>query len=100
MLRQRVIAIAGRTQVLKNRGYALGADEEDLKVKLQKLEKAVFDPGLTSRAEEIWAKMTSVQERVGFLRAELEKTGAGSVDSIDEETSRKAKKVRSAYAFP
>lgn len=93
VLKQRCLALATKVQVLRNRGYAMGGDEEDLKRKLQMLEKGVCDPGLGARAEEIWARMISVQERAKLLRGEIEKTGAESQDVLDEELSRRAKKV-------
>ena len=74
VLRQRCIAIATKVQVLRNRGYAMGGDEEDLRTKLQNLDREVSDPGLGARAEEIWARMISVQERAKLLRNEFYKS--------------------------
>jgi nuclear pore complex protein Nup54 len=94
VLKQRCLALATKVQVLRNRGYALGGDEEDLKAKLTALEKDISDPALGARAEEIWARMITVQERAKLLKADLERSGAQSQNVLDEETDEKAKKVR------
>ena len=93
VLKQRCLALATKVQILRNRGYALNGDEEDVKIKLKKLEKGVNDPGLGARAEEIWARMISVQERGRLLRSELEKAGKETGEVLDEEMSLRAKKV-------
>lgn len=97
VLKQRALALATKVQVLRNRGYALGSDEEELKNKLLQLERGISDPGLGARSEEIWARMISVQERARLLRTELEKSGAESFDVLDEESSRRAKKVNKLF---
>ncbi|EHK99744.1 putative Nucleoporin nup44 [Glarea lozoyensis 74030] len=94
VLKQRCLALATKVQVLRNRGYALGGDEEDLKSKLQELERGVSDPGLGARGEEIWARMLTVQERAKLLKAELEKSGSDAPDRLDENMTQQAKKVR------
>ncbi|CZS91559.1 related to nuclear pore protein NUP57 [Rhynchosporium graminicola] len=97
VLKQRCLALAGRVQVLRNRGYAMAGDEEDLRTKLLALEKNVTDPGLGARGEEIWARMLIVQDRARTLRNEIEKAGAEATDVLDEETSSQAKKVLEDY---
>ncbi|RFU28589.1 hypothetical protein B7463_g7762, partial [Scytalidium lignicola] len=97
VLKQRALALATKVQVLRNRGYALGSDEEELRDKLMMLERGVSDPGLGARSEEIWARMISVQERAKLLRNELEKSGAESYDVLDEDSSRRAKKILEDY---
>lgn len=92
-LRQRCLRIATKVQVLRNRGYALGGDEEDLKTKLQELERKANDPALGARAEEIWARMLTVQERAKVLKTEIERSGAEASEVLDEDTTKKAKKV-------
>lgn len=71
--------------------------EEELRKKLLTLEKAVFDPALNGRAEEIWARMVSVRERGRQLQKEYERAGnamgKGKNGVIDEEVMRRAKKV-------
>jgi nuclear pore complex protein Nup54 len=95
VLKQRCLALASKVQILRNKGFTLTGDEEDLKVKLMALDKGVSDPGLGARAEEIWARMITVQERARLLRAEIEKSGVEQTKVLDEEIEAKAKKVRS-----
>lgn len=71
----------------------MGGDEEDLRAKLMTLEKSINDPGLGARGEEIWARMLIVQERARLLKSEIEKNGQETVGILDEEMSRRAKKV-------
>ncbi|PQE17892.1 nucleoporin nup44 protein [Rutstroemia sp. NJR-2017a BBW] len=97
VLKQRCIVLATKVQVLRNRGYALGGDEEDVKAKLMKLEKAANDPGLGARAEEIWARMINVQERGRLLRSELEKAGQESGEILDDVMNQRAKKILEDY---
>jgi nuclear pore complex protein Nup54 len=94
-LSRRCLALATKVQVLRNRGYALDGAEEDLKEKLGKLEAKAFDPVLSGRQEEIWARMTVVRERAQMLKDETEKLGkqAGDGETIDEENMLKVKKV-------
>ena len=97
VLNQKCLALATKTQVLRNRGYVLDSAEEELKQKLASLEKKVFDPALSGRSEEIWARMVSVRERGKQLQYEMERHGLSmkneSEQSLDEETLKKAKKV-------
>ncbi|KAH8660733.1 nucleoporin complex subunit 54-domain-containing protein [Tricladium varicosporioides] len=97
VLRQRCLALATKVQVLRNRGYAMGGDEEDLKTKLQALERGVSDPGLGARGEEIWARMLTVQERARLLKAEIEKSGVDSPEGLDEDAERAAKQILEDY---
>lgn len=97
VLKQRCLALATKVQVLRNRGYALGGDEEDLRTKLVALEKAVSDPGISARAEEIWARMITVQERARLLKADIEKSGTQSMTGLDESTEKQAKKILEDY---
>jgi len=93
VIKQRCLALATKVQILQNRGYQLGGVEEDLKIKLQALDKEASDPGLDARGDEIWARMIIVRERAQLLRAEIEKAGTGSEAVLDEETDKLAKKV-------
>ncbi|KAH7310944.1 nucleoporin complex subunit 54-domain-containing protein [Rhexocercosporidium sp. MPI-PUGE-AT-0058] len=97
VLKQRCLALATKVQVLRNRGYAMAGDEEDLRTKLLTLEKNVTDPGLGARGEEIWARMLIVQDRARTLRNEIEKAGTEAPDVLDEDTSSQAKKVLEDY---
>jgi nuclear pore complex protein Nup54 len=104
-LSRRCLALATKVQILRNRGYALDPAEEELKSKLAKLESVAFDPVLSGRQEEIWARMTVVRERAQMLKEETEKLGklAGKLEQepIDEETMQKIKKVsRCPFAPP
>ncbi len=98
-LSQRCLQLATKVQILRNRGYAMDSAEEILKKKLTELEKSVFDPSLSGRQEEIWARMVGVRERARFLQEETDKVGRsitkGSSEAIDDELMRKTKKVRS-----
>lgn len=97
-LSQRCLALATKVQVLRNRGYAMSGDEEELKKKLLDLERKVFDPALGGRSEEIWARMVSIRERARALHEEMERTAKGVMNGqpevLDEEVMKKAAKVR------
>jgi len=94
---QQCLSLAAKTQVLRNRGYAMDSAEEELRRKLMLLERSVFDPALNGRGEEIWARMVSVRERGRQLQREFEKSGRsvtqGKEQVIDEEVMRRVKKV-------
>lgn len=98
VLSQRCLALAAKTQVLRNRGYAMDDVEEELKKKLQQLERAVFDPSITGRTEEIWARLLAIREQSKRLQAELDRdgasTGSSGGDGLDESAIKAAKKVR------
>jgi hypothetical protein len=98
-LSRRCLALATKVQVLRNRGYALDSAEEDLKNKLSKLEETAFDPVLSGRQEEIWARMTVVRERAQMLKEETDKlgkkVGTAEQEPLDEENMAKVKKVNS-----
>lgn len=93
VLKRRCLVLASKVQILRNRGYAMGGDEEDLKAKLVALERSVSDPGLDARQEEIWARMVTVQERVRLLKAEIEKNSQPAEQIMDEQTTKRAQKV-------
>jgi len=97
VLKQRCLALATKVQVLRNRGYAMGGDEEDLRTKLMVLERNIHDPGLDARGEEIWARMLLVQERARMLKTEFDRAGNENSDLLDEDTSNKAKKILEDY---
>ena len=97
-LNHQCLLLAGKVQVLRNRGYSMDSAEEELREKMLKLERSVFDPALNGRGEEIWARMVSLRERSRQLQRESEKVGKsmgeGQVEEIDEEVMRRARKVR------
>jgi len=100
-LSQRCLRLATKVQVLRNRGDALDVSEEDLKQKLVALERDMFDPALAGRAEEIWARMVGVRERMKVVQEETEKAGKsvsnGEAEGMDEEVMKKARKVLDDY---
>ncbi|MCJ1415398.1 hypothetical protein MMC32_001730 [Xylographa parallela] len=100
-LSQKCLALATKTQLLRNRGYAMDGPEEELRQKLLMLERQVFDPALEGRGEEIWARMVSVRERGRSLQYEMERRGLGGLNvkeqSLDEETLEKARKILGDY---
>jgi len=99
MLKQRCLTLATKVQVLRNRGYAMGGEEEELKRKLVALDKVVCDPGLGARAEEIWARMVGVRERARLLKEEMARAGAdGGEEGLDEETVKRSEKILEDYA--
>ncbi|CAL3973027.1 unnamed protein product [Diplocarpon coronariae] len=97
VLKQRCLSLATKVQVLRNRGYAMAGDEEDLRTKLLALEKNVNDPGLDARGEEIWARMLIVKDRARTLKSELDKAGSNAQDILAEELSDHAKRVLEDY---
>ncbi|KAJ5135537.1 uncharacterized protein N7515_004815 [Penicillium bovifimosum] len=100
ILSKRCLALAAKTQILRNRGYAMDEAEEELKRKLTELERAVFDPSLNGRAEEIWARMLAIHEHSKRLQAEMDRVGVNvtqAEDDIDEETLKVAKKILEQY---
>lgn len=93
---QRILALAAKIQTLKNKGYVMDNAEEELRTKLVKLEKQIFDPSLNGREQEIWARMLGIRERGKRLKMEMEKAAVGArVDesALDEATVMTAKKV-------
>lgn len=96
-LSQRCLQLATKVQLLRNRGYAMDSAEEELRQKLTELERGVFDPLLSGRQEEIWARMVGIRARARVLQEEMERSGVQggqqSSDAIDEEVMRKVKKV-------
>lgn len=96
---QRTLALATKVQILRNRGYVMDPQEEDLKKKLIELEKQTFDPVLGGRQEEIWARMSSVRERARILQEETEKLGRTmdkqqNGELLSEEDQKALEKVR------
>jgi len=102
-LSQRSLQLATKVQLLRNRGYAMDSAEEELRQKLTELERGAFDPLLSGRQEEIWARMVGIRARARILQEEMEKSGVSdahaSRDDIDEEVLRKVKKVCFHFAI-
>lgn len=101
VLSKRCLALAAKTQVLRNRGYALDEAEEELKKKLTQLERSVFDPSLVGREEEIWARLLAIREQSRRLQAAIEQAGPNTseqeTDELNEDTMRTAKKILENY---
>lgn len=97
VLSKRCLALAAKTQVLRNRGYAMDDAEEELKKKLSSLERSVFDPTLNGRGEEIWARMLAIREQSKRLQLEMDRAGGNTTaqgdDELDENTMKTVKKV-------
>lgn len=95
-LSQKCLGLAIKVQVLRSRGFVMDGAEEELRRKLEGLERKVFDPGFAGREEEIWARMVALRERTGWLQKESEKLGR-QIDErsggISEEVLAKVKKV-------
>jgi nuclear pore complex protein Nup54 len=51
---QRTLALATKVQILRNRGYVMDQQEEELKKKLVELEKQTFDPVLGDLGAHVW----------------------------------------------
>ncbi|KLU82910.1 hypothetical protein MAPG_01977 [Magnaporthiopsis poae ATCC 64411] len=97
-LRRRSLALAARVQVLRNRGYALSGDEDDLGAKLAALERGAQDPALAARMEELWSRLITLRDYAESLQAEIGK-GALNTDQggLGEEVEAKAKKILEDY---
>ena len=93
----RVLALAGRVQVLRNRGYALGSDEDELQERLNALSREVHDPAVGAREEELWSRLIGLKAWGEQLAKELEGPSRGDGGEIDDEVESKAKKVRGNY---
>ncbi|EAS27778.3 nucleoporin [Coccidioides immitis RS] len=102
VLSQRCLALASKTQLLRNRGYAMDEAEEELSKKLLQLERSMFDPTLNGRSEEIWARMLAIRENTKRLQMEIERTGKGAAQQEDDTLSdaqlKAAKKILDDYA--
>lgn len=101
---QRILALATKVQILRNRGYAMDQTEEELKKKLAQLEKRAFDPINGGKQEEIWARMSSVRERAQALQTETEKQGNAAASlqdggALSEDDQAQLEKVSRCTSF-
>ncbi|KAF5674499.1 nuclear pore NUP57 [Fusarium heterosporum] len=94
---ERCLALAARIQVLRNRGYALSGDEDDLSSRLQTLERDVQDPAVGAREEELWSRLIVLRGYADQLSKELDKPSGAEGESIDPEREAKAKRVLEDY---
>jgi len=93
ILRQRCLALATKVQVLRNRGYSLDKEEDELKTKLESLDQAMTDPALSARTEELWSRLLLLRGYADTLRNEIERRGSEAQDGLGQEAELKAKKV-------
>ncbi|KAJ8121963.1 hypothetical protein ONZ43_g1717 [Nemania bipapillata] len=93
----RCLALATKVQVLRNRGYALDKDEDELKIKLETLDQNLTDPALSARTEELWSRLLLLRGYADTLRGEIERQGTESREGLGEEAEAKAKKILEDY---
>lgn len=94
---ERCLALAARLQVVRNRGYALSGDEDDLKNRLQSLEREVQDPALGAREEELWSRLIVLRGYSDRLNKELDQPPGSEGEALDSETYAKAKRILEDY---
>lgn len=93
-LRRRTLVLARKAQVLRNRGYALSADEDELRIKLENMERNVQDPAVNARLDELWSRLMFLRQQSKALEDELAKRGLNEEQVMDSEVEVKIKKVR------
>ncbi|KAK0634062.1 nucleoporin complex subunit 54-domain-containing protein [Immersiella caudata] len=96
-LSKRCLALASRVQVLRNRGYALSSDEDELRQKLLKIDKGLQDPALSARMEELWSRLIVLRGHADSLKDQINKPGFADSDGMGEEIEAKAKKILEDY---
>ncbi|KAJ4298363.1 Nucleoporin nup57 [Collariella sp. IMI 366227] len=96
-LSKRCLALASRVQVLRNRGYALSGDEDELKQKLAGIDKRIQDPALSARMEELWSRLIILRGYADNMKGEINKPGFAEGDGLGEEIEAKAKKILEDY---
>ncbi|KAJ6446881.1 nuclear pore protein NUP57 [Purpureocillium lavendulum] len=94
---ERCLALAARVQILRNRGYALSGDEDDLKNRLQNLSREVQDPALGAREEELWSRLIVLRAYSDRLNKELDKPAVAGSEDLDPDMVAKAKRVLEDY---
>ncbi|RDA95298.1 hypothetical protein CP533_3494 [Ophiocordyceps camponoti-saundersi (nom. inval.)] len=97
---ERCLSLAARLQVVRNRGYALSSDEDDLKNRLQGLEREVQDPALGAREEELWSRLIVLRGYSDRLNRDVDHPAGSDGEPLDSETYAKAKRVRTADSLP
>ncbi|KAI8966471.1 nucleoporin complex subunit 54-domain-containing protein [Daldinia sp. FL1419] len=93
LLRQRCLALATKVQVLRNRGYDLDKEEDELKTKLETLDRTVTDPAISARNEELWSRLLMLRGYADSLQNEMAKRGADAQEGIGEEIEAQAKEI-------
>jgi len=70
-------------------------------MKLIDLEKVAFDPMLSGRQEEIWARLSVLRERAQLLKNETEnlskKVQTSAENPLDDDQMRKVEKILGDY---
>ncbi|PHH61024.1 hypothetical protein CDD81_846 [Ophiocordyceps australis] len=94
---ERCLALAARVQILRNRGYAMSSDEDELKNRLEHLEREVQDPAVDAREEELWSRLIVLRGYSERLNKELDKPANTDPDGLDDDTNAKAKRVLEDY---
>lgn len=97
-LRRRTLVLARKAQVLRNRGYALSADEDELRIKLENMERTVQDPAVNARLDELWSRLIFLREQAQVLKDELAKKGLSEEQVMDSDIEVKIKKVRATFS--
>ena len=92
--KKRCLALASKVQVLRNRGYSLSSDEDELKLRLQQMEKGLQDPAMSARMEELWSRLIIIRGYAENLKTDLARQGQTN-EGLGEEVEAKAKKVSS-----
>lgn len=104
-LSQRTMRLAVKCQVLRNRGYALDAQEETLRTSLLELQKQVQDPAFSSREEAVWARMVVLRERARWLEEETKRldttqqSTVGDAPGLPEHLVQNTKRVLGDFAI-
>ncbi|KAI1442783.1 nucleoporin complex subunit 54-domain-containing protein [Annulohypoxylon stygium] len=93
MLRQRCLALATKVQVLRNRGYSLDKEEDELKTKLETLDRSVTDPALSARTEELWSRLIMLRGYADSLQQEISQRGSETQEGIGEENEAQAREI-------
>ncbi|KAF4556861.1 Nucleoporin NUP57-like protein [Elsinoe fawcettii] len=99
-LSQKCLALAIKVQVLRSRGFVMDGVEEELRRKLEGLERKVFDPGFSGREEEIWARMVGLRQRIEALQRQGETIGRQVEEgkgALSEQILAQVKKILSDY---
>ncbi|KAK0669272.1 putative nucleoporin [Cercophora samala] len=94
---RRCLVLAAKVQILRNRGYALSGDEDQLKQKLQKIDKDLQDPALSARLEELWSRLIILRQYADSLKDEINKPGTLENGGLSEDVEAKAKKILEDY---
>lgn len=98
-LRRRTLVLARKTQLVRNRGYALSADEDELRIKLETIERNVQDPAVSARLDELWSRLLFLRQQAQALKEELAKKGLSEEQVMDSDVEVKIKKVSLRYCW-